>query len=259
MVNEKNDFNDFEVDTFDFFVRGIDWISVINDGVSYDEMLVLLDCYGISFEQRYFMNKKYVFISKSLDNYKKLILLFDSVKDIRITRIDFKMDFNNDFKNVVDKFDLNSHSEVSKKGDVQTIYFNSRQSDLFCRLYNKQVESHLPFPLTRLEYEVKGNLAYMFSKRLSYLGFEDSFNFLFDKINDFNSRKGLSSVFYITAGDYLPVDFIEDYSIKDKFRRFVKHNRNSYTYYLDYFNITPDELNNLMNGFTNLEKFLEEH
>lgn len=259
MVNEREVFNECEVNKFDFFLRGIDWISVINDGVSYDEMLMLLEHHGIFFEERYFMNKKYVFISKSLDNYRKLILLLSFVKDLRITRIDFKMDFKNDFDDIVGKFDLDSHSEVSKQGKVQTIYFNSRQSDLFCRLYNKQAESDLPFPLTRLEYEIKGNLAYIFSKRISYLGFDDSLSFLFDKINDFNVRKGLNNIFYITTGEYLPVDVVEDYSIKNKFRRFIKHNRNSYSYYLDYFNITPDEFDKLMIGATDLEKFLEVH
>lgn len=259
MVNERQGFNEHEVNKFDFFLHGIDWISVINDGVSYDEMLKLLECHGISFEERYYMNKKYVFISKSLDNYRNLVLLLSFVKDLRITRIDFKMDFKNNFSDVVNRFDFNSHSEVSKQGDVQTIYFNSRQSDLFCRLYNKQAESDLPFPLTRLEYEIKGNLAYIFSKRLSYLGFDDSLNFLFDKINDFNSRKGLSSIFYITTGDYLPVEVVDSYSVKNKFRRFVKHNRNSYLNYMEYFNITPDELDKLMTGLIDLETFLEEH
>lgn len=259
MVNKKESFNECEVNKLDFFLRGIDWISVINDGVSYDEMLLLLESQGISFEERYFMNKKYVFISKSFDNYRKLIFLLSFCKDLRITRIDFKMDFKNDFDEVVGIFNLDSHSEVSKQGKVQTIYFNSRQSDLFCRLYNKQVESDLPFPLTRLEYEIKGNLAYIFSKRISYLGFDDSLSFLFDKINEFNSRKGLNNIFYITTGEYLPVDVVEDYSIKNKFRRFVKHNRNSYSNYMEYFNITPDDLDKLMNGIIDLETFLEEH
>lgn len=259
MVNEREGFNEYEVNRFDFFLHGIDWISVINDGISYQEMLVLLDSRDITFEERYYMNKKYVFISKSLENYRNLIFLLIFSKDIRITRIDFKLDFKNDFNEVVGKFNLESHSEVSKKGELQTIYFNSRQSDLFCRLYNKQAESALPFPLTRLEYEIKGNLAYIFSKRISYLGISDSLSFLFDKINSFNSRKGLTNLFYITSGDYLPVEVVESYSVKNKFRRFIKHNRNSYSNYMEYFNITPDELDKLMNGIIDLEKFLEEH
>lgn len=259
MVNKKESFNEQEVNLFDFFLQGIDWISVINDGISYNDMLMLLEHHNISFEERYFMSKKYVFISKSLDNYRNLILLLRFVKDLRITRIDFKMDFKNDFNDVVGKFDLDSHSEVSKQGKVQTIYFNSRQSDLFCRLYNKQAESDLPFSLTRLEYEIKGNLAYIFSKRLSYLGFNDSLSFLFDKINDFNSRKGLTNIFYITTGEYLPIEIVEGYSVKNKFRRFIKHNRNSYSKYMDYFNITPDELDKLMTGIIDLESFLDEH
>lgn len=177
MVTKENETKEFEVNNFDFFVKGIDWISVINDGISYQEMLFLFERNGIAFDERYYMNKKYVVISKGLDNYRNLILLLCSIKDIRITRFDFKLDYRNEFKELIEKFNLESHSEVSKKGEVQTIYFNSRQSDLFCRLYNKQVESDLPFPLTRLEYEVKGNLAFEFSKRLSYIGFDDAFSF----------------------------------------------------------------------------------
>lgn len=261
MVTKDNEQKEIEVNKFDFFLRGIDWISLINDGISYQEMLFLLDSRGIKFNERYFMSKKYIVISKGVDNYRDIMLLLASEKRLRITRIDFKLDFKNDFEDVVVQRIANwePHSSVSQKGHLQTLYFNSRQSDLFCRLYNKQVESDLPFPLTRLEYEIKGNLAFEFSKRLSYIGFADALDFLFDKINEFNTRKNLTDMFYITTKDYLSVNFIEDFSVKNKFRRFVRHNKNSYSYYIDYFNITPEDFDNLMTGVTDLEKFLEVH
>lgn len=251
--------NDVEVKQFDFFVYGLDWISVINDGISYNEMLMLLDSKGIGFYERYYMNKKYVVIEKSTDNYRNFLLLFNTIRDIRITRFDFKLDYKNEFKHVIEKFNFDSHSEVSKKGEVETIYFNSRQSDIFCRLYNKQVESNLPFPLTRLEYEVKGQLAYEFSKRLSYIGFLDALSFFFDKVNEFNERKNLTKMFYMTTKDYLPVEFIEEFSVKNKFRRFVSHNKNSYSYYMDYFNMTLCEFDNIMTGVTDINEFLDTH
>lgn len=250
---------DLEVNQFDFFIHGLDWISVINDGMSYNDMLVLLDSNGIGFHERYYMDKKYVVIEKTTDNYRNFLLLFCAFKDIRITRFDFKLDYKNEFKQVIERFQFDSHSEVSKNGEVETIYFNSRQSDMFCRLYNKQIESNLPFPLTRLEYEIKGNLAYEFSKRLLYIGFSDALNFIFDKINAFNERKGLTEMFYMTTHDFIPVEFIEQYSVKNKFRRFVKHNKNSYAYYIDYFNMNPDEFDKVMTGVIDLEKFLEVH
>lgn len=252
---------DVNVNQFDFFIYGLDWISVINDGISYQEMLFLLDKHGISFTERYYMNSKYVVIGKNIENYRNLILLFGSIKDIRITRLDFKLDYKNDFEDVVVQRIANwePHSSVSQKGKLQTLYFNSRQSDLFCRLYNKQAESDLPFPLTRLEYEIKGQLAYEFSKRLSYIGFEDALSFLFDKINEFNQRKHLTDLFYMTTKDYLPLDFIESFSVKNKFRRFVRHNKNSYSYYMDYFRIGPEELDDIMTGVTDINEFLETH
>lgn len=240
----------------DFLKYSIDWISVTNDKICYDEMLILLDRNEIKFDERYFMNNKYVVIQK--DCYERLLMLLTTTDNIRITRIDIKIDFCNKFEDVV----INSiaviepYSSISKGGKLQTLYFNSRQSDMFCRLYDKQAESCLDFPLTRLEFEVKGDLAYEFSKRVSYVGLEDATNFIYDKINDFCKRKHLDHIFYVTTRSYLSFEVIEEQTIKEKFRRFVRHNRNSYENYMVHFDLTPNEFDDIMCGAIDLEKFL---
>lgn len=248
-----------EVNTFDFFLNGVDWLSVINDGISYDEMLSSLEAYDIEYSEKYFMNKKYAKIEKG--SLCRFLMTFHLLKGIRITRLDFKLDFNNSFTDVFNKYscDFNSHSEVSKKLKFETIYFNSRQSDLFCRLYDKTAESNLDFPLTRLEYEIKGNLAFEFSARFFHFGFRDAINWFFEKINEFNSRKGLSNLFYISTTDTVDFKLVDNATTKEKFRRFVKHNKNSYKKYSEYFNLSAVEMDGLLSGQTDLEDFLNKN
>lgn len=241
----------------EFLKYSIDWISVINDNVSYDEMCLIFDKKGIKFEERYFMANKYLVIDKNC--YSDLIQLMSKTSDFRITRIDIKSDFKEKFEDVViDGIAVwEPYSSVSKKGKLQTLYFNSRQSDMFCRLYDKQAESNLEFPLTRLEFEIKGDLAYEFSKRLSYLGMADAVNFIYSKINEFCQRKGLNHLFYITTSSYLPFEFIERKTMKNKFRNFIRHNSKSYAKYMEYFDLSPNQLDDIMLGVIDLEKFLE--
>lgn len=248
---------ELKVNLTEFFEDSIDWLSVINDGVSYDEMLLFLDRNEVGFDERYFMDKKFVVIHKN--SYGKAIELVRINSFLRITRLDVKMDFSNKFEDiVVDNIDLfKPYSAVSKKGKLQTLYFNSRQSDMFCRLYDKQAESGLDFPLTRLEFEIKGDLSLEFSKRLTYLGLDDAVNFIYSKINEFCERKELSHLFYVATQVYLPFEVIENQTIKNKFRRFVRHNANSYKHYMKFFDLSLVEFNELMNGDNHdLENFL---
>lgn len=240
----------------EFLKYSIDWISVINDNISYDEMCLFFHQKNIKFDERYFMNNKYLVIGK--ESYSDLLHLMIDNNDFRITRIDVKCDFKNDFEGVVlDGIALwEPYSSVSKGGKLQTLYFNSRQSDMFCRLYDKQAESDLDFPLTRLEFEIKGDIAYEFSKRLCYIGLDDAVNFIYSKINEFCKRKSLNHLFHITTKAYLPFEVIERKTIKNKFRRFVHHNTNSYSRYMEYFNLSPHEFDEIMTGNVDLEEFL---
>ena len=238
----------------------IDWLSLINDSVSYDEMLILLDEYQIKFEERYFMNKKYVVVDKAF--YQSALDLVSLDPSVRITRIDIKFDFEDSFDDVVSNYyDLfEPYSTISKFGKLETIYFNSRQSNIFCRLYDKQAEAHLDSSLTRLEFEIKGDFAFEFSKRLSYLGFDDASNFIFDKINEFCERKHLTKLFYVTTRSYISFDFINNQEMKYKFRNFIRHNRNSYKNYMKFFDISPSDFDILMTGdLQDLEKFLSKY
>lgn len=244
----------------DVLVDSVDWLSIINDGISYNEMLILLDTNSVKFEERYFMSKKYVVVDKLC--YEQALRLVFSYSSLRITRIDIKFDFTNKFEEIVsDNYSIfEPYSTISKHGKLETIYFNSRQTNLFCRLYDKQAESHLDTPLTRLEFEIKGDLALEFSKRLSFLGLVDASNFIFDKINEFCARKHLTNLFYVTTKSYLPMEFLNREDTKYKFRNFVRHNSNSYKKYMKFFDISPAEFDSVMSGdYQDLEEFLKKY
>ena len=79
-----------DFDSHDFLINVTDWISVTNESISYDEMLIMLDENGIKFSIKHSYEHQYVVIDKSC--YSKLFALLVGNPSIRITRIDFKFD-----------------------------------------------------------------------------------------------------------------------------------------------------------------------
>ena len=237
-------FNVFEeeFDSYEFLINVTDWLSVTNEGISYEEMLIMLDENGIKFSLKHSYQHQYVVIDKEC--YTNLFALLVGNPNIRITRIDLKFDMFEDFKSIYTKYieSWTPHSIVGKKGRFETIYFNSRQSDIFCRFYDKTLESNLRFPCSRLEFEIKGVIAKQFSLRYSFISSNDAVAYLMEYIQHFVYRKNLDCILRLrNYGTYLPFDVVEHNTKVEKFRRFIKQYKSSLLNYLDSFDITPNE------------------
>lgn len=243
----------------DFFLEHCDWISCINENISYEEMLVELDKNGVSFIEKRTYENKYIVIQKPYNNFINYMV---GTSNIRITRFDLAFDINKDYMEIVNKFidEWSPHSCVGKKDRIETLYFNSRQSDMFCRLYDKQLEAQLDFPLTRLEYEIKGVIAKIFSYRLSYIGIDDALGYILNYIQDFNYHKNLMGLIKITDyGSFEPVkfDIIENCLFNTRFRRFIRQYKQSLVDYCNHYGLTGNEILDICTNILDIERVIE--
>lgn len=255
-------FSVFEQDfsSMDFLINVTDWVSVTNEGLPYDEMLIMLDENNIKFTVKHSYEHQYVVIDKS--SYANLFSLLISNPSIRITRVDFKFDIFEDFEKIYSKYidNWNPHSVVGKKDRYETIYFNSRQSDIFCRFYDKALESNLKFPCSRLEFEIKGAVARQFSMRYSFVSPDDAVAYLMEYIQVFMFRKNLDSLVRLGSfGSYVPFNVVEHNTKVEKFRRFIKQYSRSLLDYLDSFDLTADEFFEYVEGTADVELLLREN
>ena len=249
-----------EFDSSEFLINVTDWLSVTNDGISYDEMLIMLDENGIKFSIKHSYEHQYVVVDK--DYYTSLFALLVGNPSIRITRIDLKFDIFEDFEKICDKYiDVwTPRSVVGKKDRFETIYFNSRQSDIFCRFYDKTLESNLHFPCSRLEFEIKGVIARQFSMRYSFISADDAVAYIMEYIQTFMFRKNLDCLVRLGSfGSYVPFDIVEHNTKVEKFRRFIKQYSNSILNYIDSFDLTPKEFFDYVEGNSDIEELLREN
>lgn len=259
---DKSMFSVFEeeFDSYDFLINVTDWLSVTNEGISYDEMLIMLDENGIKFSIKHSYEHQYVVIDKC--SYTNLFALMIGNPSIRITRIDFKFDILEDFEHLYSKYiDVwVPRSIVGKKDRFETIYFNSRQSDIFCRFYDKTLESRLKFSCSRLEFEIKGVIARQFSMRFSFISSDDAVAYLLEYIQTFMFRKNLDGLVKLgNYGSYVPFDIVEHNTKVEKFRRFIKQYGRSLLDYLDSFDLSPDEFFDYIEGNSDVEELLREN
>lgn len=249
-----------DFDSYEFLINVTDWLSVTNESISYDEMLIMLDENGIKFSIKHSYEHQYVVIDKSC--YTNLFALLVGNPCIRITRIDIKFDIFKDFTELCDKYiDVWSpHSVVGKKDRFETIYFNSRQSDIFCRFYDKTLEAGLHFPCSRLEFEIKGAIARQFSMRYSFISSDDSVAYLMEYIQNFMFRKNIDCLVRLGSfGTYTSFDIVEHNTKVEKFRRFIKQYGTSLLNYLDSFDLTPKEFFDYLEGKLDVERLLKEN
>lgn len=248
---------DEEFDSYEFLINVTDWLSVTNDSISYDEMLIMLDENGIKFSIKHSYEHQYVVIDKNY--YTNLFALLVGNPCIRITRIDLKFDIFDDFEKICNKYiDVwNPRSVVGKKNSFETIYFNSRQSDIFCRFYNKTLESKLRFPCSRLEFEIKGVIARQFSMRYSFISADDAVAYIMEYIQHFMYRKNLDCLVRLgNYGTYVPFDIVEHNTKVEKFRRFIRQYGTSLLNYLECFDLTAKEFFDYIEGTLDIEELL---
>lgn len=248
-----------EFSPYDFLLNTCDWISCTNEGLSFEEFLMLLDSNGIKFSIRRSFEHQFVVIDKT--SYVEFFALLPSTSSVRLTRIDLRFDTFQDFRSMYEPYleEWTPSSCVGKLGRYETIYFGSRSSDLYCRFYDKQKESNLKFPCSRLEFEVKGYLCKQFSLRATYIDLDDALSFLLDSIRDFMFRQKLDGLIHFpTYGTYIPFDIVNHNSMVDKFRRFVKQYSSSILGYLDSFDLTGNEFVELLENHNKLNEFLND-
>lgn len=249
-----------DFDSQDFLINVTDWLSVTNENIPYEDMLIMLDENGIKFTIKHSYEHQYVVIDK--DSYTNLFALLVGNPSIRITRIDFKFDIFEDFKELYSKFiDVwTPHSIVGKKDRFETIYFNSRQSDIFCRFYDKTLESKLRFPCSRLEFEVKGVIARQFSLRYSFISSDDAVAYIMEYIQHFMFRKNLDCLVRLgNYGSYVPFDIVEHNTKVEKFRRFIRQYGNSILSYIDSFDLSKNDFFDYIEGNADVEELLREN
>lgn len=244
-----------EFDSHSFLINVTDWISVTNEGISYEEMLIMLDENGVKFSIKHSYEHQYVVIDKK--SYTNLFALLVGNPSIRITRIDFKFDIFKDYGELSSKYIeyWTPHSVVGKKDKFETIYFNSRQSDIFCRFYDKTLESNLSFPCSRLEFEIKGVVARQFSMRYSFISSDDALAYLMEYIQHFMYRKNIDCLVKLgNYGTYVPFDIVEHNTKVEKFRRFIRQYSNTILNYLDSFDLTPKEFFDYIEGNSDIDE-----
>lgn len=252
-------FEDEDFSSYDFLLNVTDWISCKNENISFEEFLIMLDENGVKFTTKRSYEFQYVVIDKT--TYIEFFALMVNNPCIRITRIDFKFDTFQDFKEMYEPYisEWCPSSCVGKKDRFETIYFGSRQSDMYCRFYDKQKESDLKFPCSRLEFEVKGFVSRQFSLRYTFVGIDDALNYLLDTIRDFMFRQKIDGLIsFPSYGEYVPFNLIEHNSKVSKFRRFVKQYKKSILDYLDSFDLTPNEFFQILSDEIPIESLLRE-
>lgn len=225
------------------FFTSLDWLSVVPDGQINSKDVVLsdlekeLEIYDIGHKLQKTFDNFYFVINK--EDIIKFCYAFDSkLLHARITRFDVRFDFEEKFEDLFNRVrkELSFSSCITNADNkVNTVYFGSRESGLFARLYNKTLESHLDCDISRLEYEVKGSLALQFSTRWQVFDLDDAISYISKWFTEFNNTNGLISVIGLFEfHDVKPYEFFHESEFKYKMRHFVRQYRNSLIDFANY-------------------------
>ena len=188
------------------------------------------------------------------------ILLVNDDKSIRITRIDIKFDYFMPYKYMckrfLDEFKL-SNVILNKDKDVSTVYFGSRQSDIYCRFYNKREESNLEFDVSRLEFEIKGYVCKQFSLRFSNISEYDAMDYLLNMIFEFCEHRNIVFLRLPYFDDYVSAELVDKASLVAKFKRFCVQYKNSIETYIEHFGLTPNEFVDVVTIDDSFERYIQ--
>lgn len=246
---------------FDLFLNAVDYINFVPNS-NIDEFMFLLEKNNIQAIKKYSYSNQFVFIVKDYDNYFRFFNLIISSNLGHFSRLDLKFDFLCEYKLFLKEFNIvSSDRKVIAQGlDIQTVYIGSRNSDCYCRIYDKRVESNLNFNLTRVEFEFKNDIIKEASVRLLFFGFEDFSNFIINKINDFCISNNLNFFEKIKKFNLVPFKFFNKQENFQKLNYFITHNSNTFNELCKLFNfdsltfsillenhITDNELYNFIN------------
>lgn len=245
---------------FEKCVLRIDWLTLVEQDMSLEEISDFITYKtGLVGTLRKIHNVSSYVVPHNYYAYTIALQLVSDSK-ARVSRIDIKFDFEEDFELFFERLKNTEPSKIlyEKFCVPSTVYYGHRQSDIYVRVYDKTLESQLDFALTRLEFEVKGSIAFEFSKRMKYLGNCDAFMYLYSKLEEYRVRHFdcLQMPSDLDIYDYFPFDTVDDNDYIARFYRFYKQYRNTVLGYCHNLKIDNDTFFEIMNtDFSDFKDF----
>lgn len=237
----------------------IDWIAGVPK-CNLEDFEFICDSLSLKYRVNKIYNHKVITFEIHEMKIEKIPVIFELVKNglFRITRIDVKFDFEISIDNLLnsDKYTNYSNIIMGKEG-IETIYYGNRGSSLFCRIYDKGKELKIDDILTRLEYEIKSDLAEEFSEQVFFFGFDDAISYIYKKIVIFNEKHEIHILDNYETVETLKINILKDKSDRVKFKNFCVHNSNSINKYIDKYKLSWNMFFTLLNDIPNFDKNLD--
>lgn len=232
-------------------IASIDWLTLVEQDMSIEEISDFITSKtNLTGNLRKIHNISSYVVPHSFYAYSFALQLVLDGK-ARISRIDIKFDFYELFYLFFDKLQNTNPSKILYESfDVpSTVYFGKRESDIYVRMYDKQLESDLDYPLSRVEFEVKGSVAFEFSKRVRFLGYFDAFMFLYSRLEEYRVRHfdSLQLSDDLDIYNYLPFTTLDNNDYVVRFYRFYQQYRNALLLYCKNLKIDHDTFFEIMN------------
>ena len=207
-------------------IASIDWLTLVEQDMSIEEISDFITSKtNLIGNLRKIHNISSYVVPHSFYAYSCALQLVLEGK-ARISRIDIKFDFCERFDVFFARLGNTEPSKILYESfDVpSTVYYGKRESDIYVRMYDKQLESNLVSPLSRVEFEVKGSVAFEFSKRVRFLGYFDAFMFLYSRLEEYRVRHfdSLQLSDDLDIYNYLPFSTLDNNDYVVRFYRFYK-------------------------------------
>lgn len=241
-------------------ISSIDWLTLVEQDMSIEEISDFITSEtNLVGNLRKIHNISSYVVPHSFYAYSCALQLVLDGK-ARISRIDIKFDFDERFDLFFARLaDTEPSKILYERFDVpSTVYYGKRESDIYVRMYDKQLESNLLFPLSRVEFEVKGSVAFEFSKRIRFLGYVDAFMFLYSRLEEYRVRHfdTLQLSNELDIYNYLPFSTLDNNDYVARFYRFYKQYRKVLLLYCHNLKIDNDTFFEIMNtDFSDFKDF----
>lgn len=237
----------------------IDWIAGVPK-YNLEDFEFICDTFGLKYRINKIYNHKVVTFNIHEMRTEQLHVIFEFVKNnlFRITRIDVKFDFEISIENLLNSDSYTNYSNIimGKEG-IETIYYGNRGSNLFCRIYDKGKELKIDDVLTRLEYEIKSDLAEEFNEQVRFFGYDEAISYIYKKIVIFNEKNEIHILDNYETVETLKINILKDKSDRVKFKNFCVHNSNSIINYMKKYNLSFNMFMTLINDVSNFDKNLD--
>lgn len=237
----------------------IDWVAGVPK-CNLEDFEFICDNLALKYRVNRIYNHKVVTFEIHEMKTEQIPVIFELVKNgiFRITRIDVKFDFEISIEALLNSDSYTNYSNIIMgKDGIETIYYGNRGSNLFCRIYDKGKELKIDDILTRLEYEIKSDLAEEFSELLFFFGYDSAISYIYNEIKKFNTKKNIHILENYETVETLKINILKDKSDRNKFKNFCVHNSNSINYYMKKYNLSFNMFMTLINDVSNFDKNLD--